>query len=57
MPEVPCSSVMVAGVTDLLDGSGVPLCSRIYLSMALLRARSALAPGLMGDANLLPMIR
>ena len=46
------------GVTDLLEREqvdGVELCSRMYLSTALPLARSALAPGLMGDANRLPL--
>ena len=46
------------GVTDLLQREqvdGVELCSLMYLSTALPLARSALAPGLMGDTNLLPI--
>ena len=44
------------GVIELLiQTEGVELCSRTYLSNALDLARLALAPGLRGDANLLPM--
>ena len=48
----PGSSEIMAGVTDLEEcGAGVKLWSLINLSVLLLFARSALAPGLIGDAS------
>ncbi len=70
MPEVvagvtdllPGVTDLLPGVTDLLPGvtdlptDGVLLCSRTNLSSALILARLALAPGLMGEANRLPTV-
>lgn len=47
---------VIEGVTGRLQlaVAGVVLCCRMYLSILLVLAHSALAPGLIRDANLLP---